>query len=509
MNPTLKARIFTALEILLLVAIVLVVLLPSSPAISPGVPSRDSGVFLYAGWRVLHGEIPYLQIWDHKPPVIYYLDALGLALTPDSTWGVWLLEVVSLTLATAFGFYLSKWLYGLFPAIFAAFLWLFSTFYLLVGGNLTTEYGLPFQFAILWLFYHAESEGRYGWRGFALGAVAALLFFTRQNAIAIVVAIGLYLLIRRFSQREFRRFANDVLPILAGGLTVVALIIVYFASQGALSAFWEVAFQYNFAYTDERDNLERVYALFHGMNQLENVGLAQIALMGWGSALVLLTFKKERIVPEARPLLWLVIIALPIEFWMVSLAGRPRIPYFTVLLPVLSILAGFTLWLVFDSILKDVPRLAGMVLLVVMVVSLCSVFGADYKEIGSGVVQPSEDSELIAYLQNNTSPQDTVLMWGAETSYNFVARRASPTRFVYQYPLYNGYGGKVYLSEFLNDILVNKPRLIVLAKNDKLSDFRFPRRDNQIGGLMEQVKSLYPPTAEIGGQWQVYTYIGQ
>jgi 4-amino-4-deoxy-L-arabinose transferase-like glycosyltransferase len=507
MNPTLKARLFTALEILLLFSIVLAVLLPFNPASSPGVPSRDSGVFLYTGWRVLHGEIPYLQIWDHKPPVIYYLDALGLALTPDSTWGVWMVEVVSLTLAAAFGFYLLKRLYGLFPAIFISFLWLFSAFHILVGGNLTTEYALPFQFALFWLFFRAESERHYGWRGFALGAVTALLFFTRQNAVAIAVAIGFYLLIRRFSQREFRRFVSDSLPILVGGLTVTVGIVGYFAYQGALPAFWEVAFQYNFAYIGERGDPERINALLQGLNQLEKVGLAQIAFMGWGAALLLLIFKKERIAPKSRSLLWMTLIALPIELWMVSIGGRPRIPYFTVLLPVLSVFAGFGLWLVFDSILKDVPRVAGAGLVLIMVASLWSVLAADYVELSSFYAQPTGDSELIAYIQDNTSQQDMVLMWGAESAYNFMTRRASPTRFVYQYPLYNGYGGKAYLSEFLNDILVNRPRLIIFSSNAKFSDFRFPRRDNQIGALMDQVKSRYTETVELG-DWLIYRYTG-
>lgn len=508
MKPTLQARLFTALEILLLFSIVLAVLLPFNPASSTGVPSRDSGVFLYTGWRVLHGEIPYLQIWDHKPPVIYYLDAFGLILTPDSTWGVWMVEAVSLTLAAAFGFYLSKRLYGLFPAIFISFLWLFSAFHILVGGNLTTEYVLPFQFALLWLFYRAESEHHYGWRGFALGAVTALLFFTRQNAVAIAVAIGFYLLVSRISRREFRRFVGDSLPILAGGLTVTALIVGYFAYKGALPAFWDVAFGYNFAYIDERGDPQRVNALLQGLTQLEKIGLAQIAFIGWGAALLLLSFKKERIAPEARSLLWMGIIALPIELWMVSIGGRPRIPYFTVLLPVLSVFAGFTLWLVFDSILKDVPRVAGAGLVLIMVASLWSVLAADYTDLSDFYAQPSGDSELTAYIQNNTSQQDTVLMWGAESAYNFVTRRASPTRFVYQYPLYNGYGGKAYLSEFFNDILTNKPRLIILSSDTKFSDFRFPRRDNQIGALMDQVKSRYTETVELGN-WLIYSYNGQ
>jgi hypothetical protein len=198
MNSTIKVRLFFALEFLLLLALILAVLLPYSP-IGQNLPSRDSGVFLYTGWRVLNGEIPYLQVWDHKPPVIYYLDALGLWLTPDSVWGVWLVEVASLGLAALIGYHLLKRLYGLFPAVFISFLWLFSAFYLMAGGNLTTEYTLPFQFSLLWFFYRAENEHHYGWQGFILGAISALLFFTRQNAVAIPVAIGIYLLLSRVS----------------------------------------------------------------------------------------------------------------------------------------------------------------------------------------------------------------------------------------------------------------------------------------------------------------------
>ena len=69
----------------------LITLFPSNPN-NMTLPSRDSGVFLYAGWRFLHADIPYRNVWDHKPPLIYFMDALGLTLTPHSLWGVWLLQ---------------------------------------------------------------------------------------------------------------------------------------------------------------------------------------------------------------------------------------------------------------------------------------------------------------------------------------------------------------------------------------------------------------------------------
>ncbi len=58
-----------------------------------GVPGRDSGVFLYVASMLLRGKLPYRDVWDHKPPAIYYLDALGLALGGRSTWGVWAIQM--------------------------------------------------------------------------------------------------------------------------------------------------------------------------------------------------------------------------------------------------------------------------------------------------------------------------------------------------------------------------------------------------------------------------------
>lgn len=507
MNPGLKARLFNALELILLCALVLTVLLPFSPASPQSVPSRDSGVFLYTGWRVLQGEIPYLHIWDHKPPVIYYLDALGLLLIPDSIWGVWLVEIASLGLAAAFGYFLLKRLFGLFPAALLSFLWLFSAFYLLVGGNLTTEYVLPFQFALLWLFYRAESTGRYGWRGFALGAVAGLLFFTRQNAIGLPLALGLYLLFSLLSRFEFRRFFREALPILAGGLTVTGLLIAYFAWHGALAAFWEAAFQYNFAYAAERDSADQWNALFQGLKHLQSLGLAQLAFLGWGAGLLWLGFQAKRLQPVQRALLWVAVIALPLELWLVSYGGRPRIPYFTVLLPVLTLLAGFSFWLLFEMVLPGLPRWSGAALTTFLAISLWAVFAADYRDGLEFFTQPSGDSTLISYIQDNTRSDETVLFWGAETAYNFTTQRASPTRFVYQYPLYKGFGGQGYVTQFLTEILENRPRLIVLKVGDKLSDFRFGYRDNQVGALMDQIKARYTPTLEIG-DWQVFTATG-
>ena len=37
----------------------------------------DDQMFGYFGWRIAHGAVPYKDVWDNKPPGIYWINALG------------------------------------------------------------------------------------------------------------------------------------------------------------------------------------------------------------------------------------------------------------------------------------------------------------------------------------------------------------------------------------------------------------------------------------------------
>ena len=40
-------------------------------------PHCDSGIFIYCGSRALAGDVPYIDFWDHKGPLIFYINALA------------------------------------------------------------------------------------------------------------------------------------------------------------------------------------------------------------------------------------------------------------------------------------------------------------------------------------------------------------------------------------------------------------------------------------------------
>lgn len=56
---------------------------------------EDSAQFLLIGKAWSAGKLPYRDMFDHKGPFIFFVDMIGFLLTPNSTIGVILLQIVS------------------------------------------------------------------------------------------------------------------------------------------------------------------------------------------------------------------------------------------------------------------------------------------------------------------------------------------------------------------------------------------------------------------------------
>jgi len=61
----------------------------------------DDQMFGYYGWRLAHGATVYRDVWDNKPPGIYWVNALGMLVGRDSYFGVVALCTVALVAAHA------------------------------------------------------------------------------------------------------------------------------------------------------------------------------------------------------------------------------------------------------------------------------------------------------------------------------------------------------------------------------------------------------------------------
>lgn len=506
------------IEKVTIAALVFCVLLPLSPRYV-SVPSRDSGVFMYAGWRILYGEIPYRDFWDHKPPLIFYTNALGLGIAGGSRWGVWALEAVSLFAAALIAFKLMKKAFGLAPSIVASLIWLKILQMLINGGNFTTEYTIPFQLALLLLFWNAEREpGGKSWdmRWFYIGVISAAIFLFKQNVIAISCAIALYLCIQRIWSRQFKKLSREYLLIFFGGIVPIALVVAYFYFNNALADFWSAAFQFNFAYCAPGEKKTIFSHLSSLMKPYWIAGGPKLFVAG-AIAVLLTVFalkKKKEELHHTFPLIYLAIIALPIELAFVSASGRSYNHYYMALVPVVAVLAGLVMWSGFTILSAFTTRKLALVLATILLAA--AVF--PYPDL---TMQPEQTdlNTAINYVKNNSSPDDYVLVWGTETTVNFMSRRACPTRYVYQYPLYEKRYATVGMAEDLvQSVMKHPPKFIIDTSNPVtpyekfLNDFylKSPEIERGVSFIKQNYREVHRFGKHINTEpWIIYEYSPQ
>jgi len=116
--------------------------------------NRDSGLFAYGGWRILHGELPYKDFWDNKLPGVFYINALAMKLFGVGTAGLVVFQMIYV-MATAWAFFAVARKFCSHRASFmATFLFAFyhGGYGLSEDGNCTETYvGLPALIAVLLL----------------------------------------------------------------------------------------------------------------------------------------------------------------------------------------------------------------------------------------------------------------------------------------------------------------------------------------------------------------------
>ena len=472
-----------ALFTIVFASLLLLILVPSHPRFSPS--GRDSGVFLYIGSRLLEGEIPYKDIWDHKGPVIYFINALGLVIGSGSSWGVWSLQYVSLTGAAVFGFIALRHQFDTTSALVASVLWIVTLPVVFQQGNLTETWALAFQFGALLLFVllsgasKVRDTRRLVLLAFGIGVLGGLAFSLRPNLISIWVAMSAVWLIR--SARPDRKMLHLRLGLAAvtGGLIVVLTFVGFFWANDALWDLWNSAFVYNWNYTIANASfLRRVWSTINLLQIVSSSGSGIMIIGGlgllMGFAMMLLGVLRQASIMKIPTIIQIAIIALPLEILVSgSLAGRNFAHYAQAWLPSLAILSAFAVHLAlrnltFRSYRHGLMSLqTGVVsLIIVAIISVPALIML--KNINVVRSYPGErivhQTEVVQYLQSITDPNDSILVWGAETNIYFLTDRHAPTRFVYQYAQFApGFSSEQLYSEFIDDVQEAKPKVIVDA----------------------------------------------
>jgi len=473
-------------------------------------PDRDAGVFLYVGARLLQGNTPYVDIWDHKGPLIYFINALGVALDPGGERGVWLLEVMALL---GSGWLLYRALrpsLGHVPSLTAMVLF-FGALVLVIGqGNYTEEFALPLAMIALFVsLRHPErTPGRTGL--FVIGLALGGTLLLRLNLVGIEVAVVLYVLGSLASREGVRACFEPMAWISLGAAAATLPFVAFFADRHALAAVWDAYVRFNFVYLQQGE-LPPLGTVWRGLSELAPAGLPIVSIVAWFLAAAGLA--SRRLAAGAHSVLIVGMIALPLELTLTAISGRDRHHYFIAWLPAMAILCAWAAYVV-EGYVRPRPgsgsfnlgMLAGAVLaggfLVVPGLITSANVGAFFRE---GL----RDTGWIA---DELSPYegDEVLMWGAEAAYNYHSERPSPSRYVYQYPLYVcGYVTPAMVDSFRADIEGHLPLIIDTSSTNRQVPPLDPQTRAKVAELGEAC-ALSPGMVDLMNDiWDTYREVGR
>ncbi len=473
---------------LLLFIFTMIVMLPLHPHFMHHT-LRDSGLFMYIGWRILEGEIPYKDVWDHKPPIIFYLNSLGLLI--NEYWGIWLIQVIFIFTSFLLLHNILSKIFDNYVSIVGIFISSISLFFAVEGGNLTTEYTILFQVLAIYLFYKYINNQNNKIL-FLIGVLGGLAFFTKQTSIGIWIAIGIYFLAEFFSKKNKKAVKEFIIRILTIGLGVFLNFMfwhLFFLSQNSLNEYYDANFHFNFVYSSiETQELTRSYPLLVGLLRMQDTGILILSLIG--SLYILFSRNKFK-----QPILLLTLINLPIELILISISDRAFYHYYMVLIPSFTILTEKTISVTFKNILSQIDQNKNTAKFFISISIIAIIFWLNIQNYISYINELHKiniKATLVDEIVRITNKDDDILIWGAESSILFFAKRTSIDKYVYQYPLNTpGYTTEEMVINFLDNIIDRKPKYIINAINHKAPMFVFSVQSNKINEKIEIIRNMY------------------
>ena len=276
-----KPLVITLAILALILTAVLVVWinLPWRPDVTPF--HTDSGFYAYFGKAILHGEIPYRDVWDDKPPLGYYLNALGLAIFGQNSWGVWWAGVAWIFGCTVLFFLVIRKLFGNLTAGIASVLFLLALMnpQLFEGANLMEVYALAPQIAIIGITYLFFTNQRHYWFAILVGFVTAFSFLIKQPTVVLGGVSVLMMVISSFSDLKIREIFKIVGGFLFGFLDLIVLVSIYWLSVGAFSQFIDGALLQGFSFMGGQQSHLREYFFYALVNVLPTLLLGKLYLL--------------------------------------------------------------------------------------------------------------------------------------------------------------------------------------------------------------------------------------
>lgn len=422
----------------------------------------DEGIYQVIGNSLNHGKILYSQIFDNKPPLLYWIYA---ALQSDQ----FLVRLTSLTsgiFAIIVFFFLAKKLFENSKGNFIPILTT-SIFAILFGlptleGNIANAENfmlLPILIAALFVFKRKKF--------FLIGLLLGLAFLIKIVAIFDLGAFLIFYFIVNLD--SFKKEVRRLSKILIGFLLPIFLVIIYFFSNGAFADFIKATFTNNISYVGYGNKIGALPILLL-------IKLAILIIF-----LVFIFIKRKLLNPNAI----FILIWFAFSLFNAFFSQRPYTHYLLVLISSFSLMIGLVLY-------SRQYRIRFFLSFIIGIYLITKIFGIPnfgksiyyYKNFityasGQKTVisyqsffdkKTPYDYEITNYIKPKVNSNDTIFVWGNNAQLYQLTGTVAPTKYVVAYHITNYNDG---FTSAYDGIKSAKPKFIVIMRYNE-SSFSIP-----------------------------------
>jgi len=457
---------------------------------------RDQSIYALVGEGVLHGKMPYRDLWDFKPPGIFLVYALAQGLFGRGMVAIRLLEVLGMV-ASVFGFmrlaetFFDRRRAGLVGSAVAALIQAELEFWHtaqpeVFGGYLTV--------AALLVSTSAPHPRRRVWTWVSTGVLFGLAFLFKPPLGGGAFVCGAYLAKREQQRTDSTARALLAMVVVGAGAALPILLCgAWFWLRGAWPALHWTLGEFTPGYTalgwqDRQAAGMLYYALEEAFFKFSALAAAGVIAM----ASITPLHSRER---EGT---YLVLGIIAIQIAGVAMQGKFFPYHYTATLQLIAFLAGLGLYKLWRRCVSGVSGGFGGALafmsFVVVVTSMRTAsrdLPQDYSEralmrlqyaFRMGPYKTREaldrdlsyvadfnlaaDRDVALEVRSRTRSEDAVFVWGFEPAIYWFSERAPASRFIYDVPQRSEWQKGYARRELLRDLHERVPAVIVVQHND-------------------------------------------
>jgi len=483
---------------------------------------RDSATYCLVAQQMLRGLRLYRDVWDNKPPGIFYVYVPIVKLFGPVMWCVGVMDVVWLL---ALSWCIFRFVQRYLGPEAAAIAILFNA-----GWHSTQGYvhaGQPETYLMLCVFAAyllMLPQGRWPQsRSLLAGLVMGVAFWLKYNSLIFFPLLVLLPCVD-FSRLDaaprrirlaipFRQWVRRASLALAAFLAAVAAMLIHLWMIGVWPWFKE----------EQLEVLPRYGAMvFERIHPMWLIAIFQTYrhLLPWNEAIVgvalVIAWKRKELAATAP-----VFLMGLVGYLLTASQGRFHPYYFETTYPFIAMCWGYV-WVRTFQGFRALSRICAarhwkLAQVMVWVVFLNLIYATlvteafrideQYHSLALWYRQPErsyaeylwqidleklhDQLAVIDYFRAESAPQDYVYVWGTAPAINFLSQRPPASRFVSNLGLISPWGPERWRKELVRVLKQTPPRFIVVARHDAIPGVSYSKLDS------EEMLPGYPALKEI------------